>query len=69
MTKGSVPKASYKLAKIALGGAVLVGLGMATMAYAQQCILNRVQSYAFLLCYANGCEKKIKISFFICYTT
>ena len=43
MTKGSVPKASYKLAKIALGGAVLVGLGMATMAYAQQKPLHTVE--------------------------
>ncbi len=43
MTKGSVPKASYKLAKIALGGAVLVGLGMATMAYAEQKPLHTVE--------------------------
>ena len=43
MTKGNLPKASYKLAKIALGGAVLVGLGMATMAYAQPKPLNTVE--------------------------
>lgn len=43
MTKGSVPKAGYKLAKIALGGAILVGLGMATMAYAQPKPLNTVE--------------------------
>ena len=35
MTKNNIPKAGYKIAKIALGGAVLIGLGMATMAYAQ----------------------------------
>lgn len=31
----NLPKAGFTLAKIAVGGAVLVGLGMATMAYAQ----------------------------------
>jgi apolipoprotein D and lipocalin family protein len=35
MSEHNIPKASYKVAKILLGGAVLVGLGMATMAYAQ----------------------------------
>ena len=35
MTKNNIPKATYKIAKIAVGGALLVGLGMATMAYAQ----------------------------------
>ena len=35
MTGDNLPKAGYKLAKIAVGGAVLLGLGMATMAYAQ----------------------------------
>ncbi|CAB1210968.1 lipocalin family protein [Acinetobacter bouvetii] len=35
MTTNNLPKASYKLAKIAIGGAVLIGLGVATMAYAQ----------------------------------
>ena len=34
MKTNNLPKASYKLAKIAVGGAVLVGLGLATMAYA-----------------------------------
>ena len=43
MTKGSVTNASYKLAKIALGGAVLIGLGMATMAYAQPKPLSTVE--------------------------
>ena len=32
MTTNDLPKAGFKLAKIALGGAVLIGLGMATMA-------------------------------------
>ncbi|WP_104510054.1 lipocalin family protein [Acinetobacter indicus] len=36
MKTNNLPKASYKLAKIAVGGAVLVGLGLATMAYAQK---------------------------------
>ena len=31
----NLPKAGFTLAKIAVGGAVLVGLGMATMAYAR----------------------------------
>ena len=35
MTTNHLPKAGFKLAKIVVGGAVLVGLGMATMAYAQ----------------------------------
>lgn len=36
MKTNNLPKASYKLAKIAIGGAVLVGLGLATLAYAQK---------------------------------
>ena len=43
MTSNSLPKASYKLAKIAVGGAVLLGLGMATMAYAQTKPLKTVE--------------------------
>lgn len=43
MTSNSLPKASYKLAKIAVGGAVLLGLGMATMAYAQTKLLKTVE--------------------------
>lgn len=43
MTKNNVPKASYKIAKILLGSAVLVGLGMATMTYAQAKTLQPVE--------------------------
>lgn len=43
MTNDSVPKASYSIAKIALGGVVLLGLGMATMAYAESKPLNAVE--------------------------
>jgi len=43
MTSNNLPKAGYTLAKIALGGAVLVGLGMATMAYAQTKPLQTVE--------------------------
>ncbi|MEJ2897873.1 lipocalin family protein [Acinetobacter sp. NS-4] len=43
MTSNNLPKASYKLAKIAVGGAVLLGLGMATMAYAQTKPLQTVE--------------------------
>ena len=35
MTKENLPKSGYTLAKIAVGGAILIGLGAATMAYAQ----------------------------------
>lgn len=43
MTSNNLPKAGYTLAKIALGGAVLVGLGMVTMAYAQTKPLQTVE--------------------------
>lgn len=43
MTSNNLPKASYKLAKIVVGGAVLLGLGMATMAYAQTKPLQTVE--------------------------
>ena len=43
MTGDNLPKAGYKLAKIAIGGAVLLGLGMATMAYAQTKPLKTVE--------------------------
>ncbi|WP_407308268.1 lipocalin family protein [Acinetobacter sp.] len=43
MTKNDLPKAGFKLAKIAVGGAVLIGLGMATMAYAQTKSLPTVE--------------------------
>ena len=43
MTTNDLPKAGFKLAKIALGGAVLIGLGMATMAYAQSKPLHTVE--------------------------
>lgn len=43
MTSNNLPKAGYKLAKIAVGGAVLLGLGMATMAYAQTKPLKTVE--------------------------
>jgi apolipoprotein D and lipocalin family protein len=43
MTGDNLPKAGYKLAKIAVGGAVLLGLGMATMAYAQTKPLKTVE--------------------------
>ncbi|WP_166167120.1 lipocalin family protein [Acinetobacter sp. SA01] len=43
MTGDNLPKAGYKLAKIAVGGAVLLGLGMATMAYAQTKPLQTVE--------------------------
>lgn len=43
MTDDNLPKAGYKLAKIAVGGAVLLGLGMATMAYAQTKPLQTVE--------------------------
>ena len=43
MTPDNLPKAGYKLAKIAIGGAVLLGLGMATMAYAQTKPLKTVE--------------------------
>lgn len=43
MTSNNLPKAGYKLAKIAVGGAVLLGLGMATMAYAQTKPLQTVE--------------------------
>lgn len=43
MTSNNLPKAGYKIAKIAIGGAVLLGLGMATMAYAQTKPLKTVE--------------------------
>lgn len=43
MKAHNIPKASYKLGKIILGGAVLVGLGMATMTYAQTKPLQTVE--------------------------
>ena len=43
MTTDHLPKAGFKLAKIVVGGAVLVGLGMATMAYAQTKPLHVVE--------------------------
>ncbi|MFH7765757.1 lipocalin family protein [Acinetobacter sp. BSP-28] len=43
MTSNNLPKAGYKLAKIAVGGAVLLGLGIATMAYAQTKPLQTVE--------------------------
>jgi apolipoprotein D and lipocalin family protein len=43
MTTNNLPKAGFKLAKIAVGGAVLLGLGMATMAYAQTKSLHTVE--------------------------
>lgn len=43
MTTNHLPKAGFKLAKIVVGGAVLVGLGMATMAYAQTKPLHVVE--------------------------
>lgn len=43
MTTNHLPKAGFKLVKIVVGGAVLVGLGMATMAYAQTKPLHVVE--------------------------
>ncbi|NNH01952.1 lipocalin family protein [Acinetobacter sp. ANC 5414] len=43
MTTNDLPKAGFKLAKIAVGGVVLIGLGMATMAYAQNKPLHTVE--------------------------
>ena len=43
MTTNHLPKAGFKLAKIVVGGAILVGLGMATMAYAQTKPLHVVE--------------------------
>lgn len=43
MTTNDLPKAGFKLAKIAVGGAVLIGLGMATMAYAKNKTLHTVE--------------------------
>ncbi|NNH77114.1 lipocalin family protein [Acinetobacter sp. ANC 5380] len=43
MTTNDLPKAGFKLAKIAVGGAVLIGLGMATMAYAKNKPLHTVE--------------------------
>ena len=42
MTTKNLPKAGLTLAKIAVGGAVLIGLGAVTMAYAQSKSLNTV---------------------------
>lgn len=39
----NLPKASYRIGKIALGGAVLIGLGAATMAYAKDQPLKTVE--------------------------
>ena len=43
MTTNDLPKAGFKLAKIAVGGVVLIGLGMATMAYAKNKPLHTVE--------------------------
>ena len=43
MKNKNIPRAGFKLAKIAVGGAVLVGLGMATMSYAQKAPLPTVE--------------------------
>lgn len=43
MTTNDLPKAGFKLAKIAVGGAVLIGLGMATMAYAKNKPLRTIE--------------------------
>lgn len=43
MTTNDLPKAGFKLAKIAVGGVVLIGLGMATMAYAKNKLLHTVE--------------------------
>ena len=43
MTTNDLPKAGFKLAKIAVGGVVLIGLGMATMAYAKNKPLPTVE--------------------------
>lgn len=43
MTTNDLPKAGFKLAKIAVGGAVLIALGMATMAYAKNKPLHTVE--------------------------
>ncbi len=43
MAKNNLPKAGFTLAKIALGGAVLVGLGAVTVAYAQTKPLQTVE--------------------------
>lgn len=42
MTMTNLPKASYRIGKIALGGALLLGLGAATMAYAKDQPLKAV---------------------------
>lgn len=42
MTTNNLPKAGYTIAKIAIGGIVLVGLGMATLANAKQAPLKTV---------------------------
>ncbi|NHC04181.1 lipocalin family protein [Acinetobacter sp. 187] len=42
MTMKNLPKAGYKIGKIAVGGALLMGLGMATVAYAQNQPLKTV---------------------------
>lgn len=42
MTIKKIPSTGYKFGKIAVGGALLVGLGMATMAYAQNDSLKTV---------------------------
>ncbi len=42
MTISNLPKASYRIGKIALGGALLIGLSAATMAYAKDQPLKTV---------------------------
>lgn len=42
MTMTNIPKTGFKVGKIAIGGAVLLGLGMATMAYAKEAPLKTV---------------------------
>ena len=43
MTTNHLPKAGFKLAKIVVDGEVLVGLGMATMDYAENKVLSVVE--------------------------
>lgn len=43
MSIKNLPKAGFKMGKIAVGGALLLGLGMATMAYAKDQTLKTVE--------------------------
>ena len=47
MAAKNLPNAGIKLAKIAVGGAILVGLGMAAMAYAQAKPLPVAETFTF----------------------